>query len=158
MSAETERRIAAFLDAQHVLSLATCGPDGPHAANLLYVRDGHTLLWMSDPGSRHSAALETDARAAATVTCDRFDFDDIRGVQLRGHARAITDASERGKARQLLEVRYPRLQQASIDPVMREACARAQLYRLVPERMVLIDNRRGFAHKDAVEIAGGVHG
>jgi hypothetical protein len=37
-----------------VMSLATSGESGPHAANVLYVRDDFALLWVSDPISRHS--------------------------------------------------------------------------------------------------------
>jgi nitroimidazol reductase NimA-like FMN-containing flavoprotein (pyridoxamine 5'-phosphate oxidase superfamily) len=61
MSADTAVRIATFLDANHVMSLATCGAEGPHAASVFYVRDGLALLWVSDPESRHSAQLEANA-------------------------------------------------------------------------------------------------
>jgi hypothetical protein len=36
MHAQAAARIAAFLDAHHVMSLATSGRDGPHAASLFY--------------------------------------------------------------------------------------------------------------------------
>jgi uncharacterized protein len=153
MSAETAMRVAAFLDAHHVVSLATCGPDGPHAANVLYARDGLALLWISDPTSRHSTDVEADARVAATVAPDYVDIDDIRGVQICGHARAITGASHRANAQRLLEARYPCVKQLShAPPALREAYARVELYRLDPCRVVLIDNSRGFGHKDTLDL------
>lgn len=152
MNAETVVRIAALLDANHVASLATSGPDGPHAASVFYVRDGLALLWVSDPKSRHSTELAANARVAATVAHDYFEFADIRGVQISGHAHAITDASERAKARLMLEARYPCLKRMSEGPpALREAYQRAEFYRLEPTRLVLIDNSRGFGHKDTLE-------
>jgi uncharacterized protein YhbP (UPF0306 family) len=152
MSAETAIRIAAFLDSHHVMSLATAGSTGPHAANVFYARDALVLVWMSEPGSRHSLELAADGRVAATVAPDYADFADIRGVQIAGHARVITDAPEKAKARTLLETRYPFLRRLSQGPAaLQEACGRIQFYRLEPERMVLIDNSRGFGHKDTIE-------
>lgn len=152
MSAETADRIAAFLDAHHVMSLATAGPQGPHAANVFYARDDFVLVWVSDPNSRHSLELASDSRVAATVAPDYFDFGDIRGVQISGRARVIAAASESAKARVLLEARYPFLRQlAAGPPALQEAYGRVQFYRLEPERMVLIDNSRGFGHKDTIE-------
>ncbi|HEY2426146.1 MAG TPA: pyridoxamine 5'-phosphate oxidase family protein [Pseudolabrys sp.] len=153
MSAETAIRIATFLDANHVMSLATCGAEGPHAASVFYVRDGLALLWVSDPKSRHSTELEANARIGATVAPDYFDYDDIRGVQISGRARVITDASERANARLILHARYPYLKQMSESrPALEEAYQRVEYYRLEPTRLVLIDNSRGFGHKDILEL------
>ncbi len=153
MSVQTAIRIAAFLDAHHVASLATCGSDGPHAANVFYVRDGLALLWVSDPNSRHSTELAANARVAATVAPDYFDYGDVRGVQISGQAHVITDASARANARLMLEAHYPYLTRMSESPpALREAYQRIAFYRLEPTRLVLIDNTRGFGHKDTLEL------
>jgi len=153
MSAETAIRIATFLDANHVMSLATCGADGPHAASVFYVRDGLALLWVSDPKSRHSTELAANARVAATIAPDCFDYDDIRGVQISGRAHVIKDASERANAEAMLQARYPYLARMSESPsAMREAYQRIEFYRLEPTRVVLIDNSHGFGHKDTLEL------
>jgi uncharacterized protein YhbP (UPF0306 family) len=153
VKAETAIRIAAFLDAHHVMSLATCGPDGPHATNVFYARDGFALLWVSDPNSRHSVALAASAQVAATVAPDYFDFDYIVGMQISGQARIISGLSERTHARRLLEARYPFLERLSQAPrALQEAYACVEFYRLEPTRMVLIDNSRGFGHKDELEL------
>jgi uncharacterized protein len=151
MSGDTAARIAAFLDAHHVMSLATCAAHGPHAANLLYARDGFALLWVSDPQTRHSADLEADSHAAATVAPDYRDFDEICGMQISGHAQRIDHTSERQLARALLEARYPSLQRLADRPPIKHAYDSAAFYRLVPRRMLIIDNKRGFGHKDALE-------
>lgn len=151
-SAETSARIAAFLDAHHVMSLATCGAQGPHAANVFYVRDGFVLLWISDPNSRHSMELKADGRVAATIAPDYRDFGDVCGVQICGTAHRVADASERRRAQTLLKTRYPFLKRLSDGPLaMKNAYESAELYRLDPNRMVIIDNRLGFGHKDTLD-------
>ena len=156
MTADSADRIAAFLDTHHVASLATCGPEGAHAANVFYVRDGFALLWVSDPKSRHSANLEIDGRVAATVAPDYFDIDDIRGVQISGRANTIVDSAHRSNARLLLEARYPGVRQMLHESsALREAYSRMEFYRLEPSRVVLIDNSRGFGHKDVLELSTG---
>ena len=152
MNNDLADRIAAFLAGHHVLSLATHGPDGPHAANLFYVCDGLALVWLSEPDTRHSLDVAADARVAATIAPDYTDFTEIRGVQVFGSARRIVDVDERRHHLALLEARYPFLGRLkSGPPKLQEAYARASPYRLQPIRMVLIDNTIGFGHKETIE-------
>jgi uncharacterized protein YhbP (UPF0306 family) len=156
MDDERAHRFLSFLDAHHVMSLATAGTDGPHATNLFYARDGFALVWVSDRTSRHSLHVECGAPVAATVAPDYADFRDARGVQIAGHARRIADADERAQARHLMQTRYPFLRMAEAPPEVREAYERADFYRLAPTRMVMIDNRRGFAAKETLELGARV--
>jgi len=72
MNSDLTARITAFLDAHHVMSLATVGGDGPHAANLFYARDGYALIWVSDTvelwGIVDSASEKKAVCIAAEVT------------------------------------------------------------------------------------------
>ncbi|HUI95863.1 MAG TPA: pyridoxamine 5'-phosphate oxidase family protein [Xanthobacteraceae bacterium] len=151
MADDVAQRVAAFLDEHHVMSLATLGAQGPHAANLFYARDGFALFWVSDPASRHSAELLADGRVAATIARDFADFPAIRGLQLAGRARRVMDAAERARAQQMLEARYPFLK-APRDGALRENYERAAIFRLDIVRCVLIDNSRGFGHKEVLEL------
>jgi len=146
-------RIAAFLDAHHVMSLATIGRDGPHAASLFYARDRFALLWVSDRTSRHSAELAADARVAATIAPDTSDYAAIAGLQVSGRARRLVDDAECARARRILETKYAFLRHLA-DAGVRDSYERAQIYRLDPDRLVLIDNTRGFGHKDVLDLAG----
>lgn len=154
MTSELGRQIRAFLDAHHVMSLASLGASGPHAANLFYACDGLALLWVSDPDTQHSREIEADPRVAATVAPDYTDFAVIRGVQMTGTARRIVAADERKRLQARLEARYAFLGQlASGPPKLREAYARTAVYRLQPARIVLIDNSKGFGHKETLELS-----
>ena len=153
MNDDLTARIAAFLDVHHVMSLATHGPDGPHAANLFYVRDGLALVWISEADTRHSLDVAADQRVAATIAPDYSDFTEIRGVQVFGAARQIVGDDERWHHLALLEARYPFLGRLKNGPPkLQEGYARAYPYRLEPLRMVLIDNSKGFGHKETLAV------
>lgn len=154
MNDDLARRIAHFLDLYHVVSLATAGPDGPHAANVFYARDGLSLFWVSEAESRHSCDIEANPRIAATIAPDYTDFMQVRGVQMHGTARRIADAGARARMLALLEARYPFLAQlAEAPPLLREAYQRIQVYCLTPTDIVLIDNTQGFGHKETLVVA-----
>ena len=145
-------RIGVFLDAQHVMSLATLGASGPHAANLFYARDGLAPVWVSEPDTQHSRNLSGTPQVAATVAPDTADFAAIQGLQIAGTARQITDTEERTRLLGLLEARYAFLKRlAAAPPKLREAYARTGVYRLQPSRIVWIDNTQGFGHKETLD-------
>jgi uncharacterized protein YhbP (UPF0306 family) len=153
MEPDLRRRIGAFLSEWHVMSLATADADGPHAANLFYACDGLALVWVSSPDTRHSRAIETSAQVAATVAPDCSDFPEVKGVQIEGTARKLTDTDERQANFAILEARYPFLaRRGQLPAAVREAYAQAGVYRLEPSRIVLIDNARGFGHRDVLEL------
>lgn len=144
--------IESFLDAHHVMTLATVGDAGAHAASLMYARSGFTLLWTSDPGSRHSVHLEREARVTATIAPDYTDFRVIRGLQIAGRARRVAGAKA-DAARAALVARYAFLAELSSGPPkLRTAFAQAGFYALEPERITLIDNTRGFGHKETLAL------
>ena len=154
MADDLHQRIEAFLDEHHVMSLATLGPGGPHAANLFYARDGLALVWVSDADSQHSLNLVAAPLVAVTVAQDYSDFAGIRGLQMTGTARHVKGADERSRLLGLLETRYPFLKQLASAPAkLREAYARTAVYRFEPARIVLIDNTRSFGHKEILDLS-----
>ena len=154
MDTELGRQIGSFLAAHHVMSLATSGAGGPHATSLFYACDGLALVWVSEPDTRHSREIETDPRVAATVAPDFSDFASIRGVQVAGTARQIEATDDRKRHLAQLEARYPFLGHLAAGPLqLRQAYARTGVYRLAPARIVLIDNSKGFGHKETLELS-----
>jgi len=154
MTIELDRQIGSFLAAHHVMSLATFGSSGPHATSLFYACDGLALVWVSEPDTQHSQEIEADPRVAVTVAPDYSDFAAIRGVQIVGAARRIVAEGERMRHLAQLEARYPFLGQLAAGPLkLRQAYARTAVYRLQPARIVLIDNSKGFGHKETLELS-----
>jgi uncharacterized protein len=140
--------IAAFLESQHVVSLATLVDGAAHAANVMYALEDLSLYWTSHPGSRHSLAIGRDPRVAATVAPDYTDFRLIRGVQIAGRARRLSDAAEAARARELLQRRFAFLRETDAMPAaVRTALEKSAYYRLEPESVTLIDNAKGFGNR-----------
>jgi len=153
MNAKLAERIEAFLAAHHVLSLATCGPAGAHAANLFYACDGFAPVWVSDVDARHSREIEADPRVTATIAQQYTDFASIQGLQIAGVARKVAE-KDRGPYLTLLEARYPFLKRLASAPMeLRKAYARVVVYRIEPIRIVLIDNTIGFGHKETLSFS-----
>jgi uncharacterized protein YhbP (UPF0306 family) len=154
MTTELAGQVGAFLAAHHVMSLATLGASGPHATNLFYACDGLALLWVSDLESQHSREIAADPRVAATVAPDYSDFVAIRGLQITGAARQIMETEDRMRHLARLEARYRFLAQLAGAPLkLSEAYARTTVYRLQPTRIIMIDNTKGFGHKETLEVS-----
>lgn len=152
--AELRAEILAFLDAHTVMTLATAGHGG-HACSLMYARDGFSLLWVSDPDSRHSRELEAEPRCAVTIAPDYEDFKEIRGLQIHGNARRINNPAARAKGMAKLAARYAFLKQFLTGPAeLKRQMRKAAVYRLDPERITLIDNSKGFGHRDVLDLGG----
>lgn len=153
LGSDLRQRIGVFLGEWHVMSLATADREGPHSANLFYACDELALVWVSAVDARHSRAIAMSPHVAATIAPDYSDFAGIKGLQIDGAARRLTDADERRASFALLEERYPFLaRRADLPAAVREAYARAAVYRLEPSRIVLIDNTRSFGHRDVLEL------
>ena len=146
--------IETLLGANHVMHLATdAGDGGVHAASLFFALDGLSLLWTSDPAARHSQHLEANRQVAATVAPDCSDFRDVRGLQIAGVACRLRSAAEVERASLAMRLRYPFLEQlASGPPELSQAFAQAGFYRLDPAQITLIDNARGFGHKQTLQV------
>lgn len=138
--------LADFLAAHNTLCLATVGPEGrPHAAAVFYAAGPDlTLYFLSDPTTRHAQHIGTGAWVAATIEANNQDWRSIRGLQIHGLA-APCAGDEVIVARRIYGERFPFIASAQTLAV---ALARARYYRLVPSWIRLIDNTRGFGHKE----------
>jgi hypothetical protein len=136
------------------VSLATVVEGTAHAASVMFALDDFALYWTSDPGTRHSLAIEREARVAATVAPDYSDFRLIRGVQIAGRARRLSAAGEAAHARELLRGRFPFLRELDALPAaLRAALDTTAYYRLDPDAIAWIDNTKGFGNRHTLRIS-----
>lgn len=150
MPPDARDRALAFLEAHHVLSLATAGEEGPWAAAVFYASRGFTLWFLSSPSSRHARNLAASRRAAATVQDDTDDWRAVKGLQLEGAVRLLQGA-EAEEARALLGARFPVVAGGG-PPEIAAALARVGWYRLTPQRLYLVDNAAGFGRREEVPL------
>lgn len=152
MPPELAQTVAQFLRRHHVMTLATCGAAGPWAAAVFYVNVGPALYFLSSPHSRHGRDLAQDPRCAATVQQDTGDWTRIQGIQLEGRAVAL-EGDEAQLARRHYGEKFALVGQAQLAPApIAAALAKVRWYRLQLAQLHFIDNRRGFGHRDSVDL------
>ncbi len=143
---------ADFLDRHHVMTLATCGPDGPWAAAVFYANEGGTLYFVSSPASRHCRNLALVARCSATIQEDCADWTQIKGVQLEGQVSEL-QGDDADQARQRYGIKFPIVGRLAGAPAaIVAALAKVRWYRLQAERLYVIDNSLGFGHREEIAV------
>lgn len=152
MAAELPASVADYLAHHRVMTLATCGADGPWAAAVFYANAGASLYFISSPSSRHGRNLAQDPRCAATVQEDYSDWTRIKGIQMEGLACEI-QGDEVVQAQRCYAGKHPLVGRlASAPAVIVAAFAKVRWYRLQPRCMHFIDNSRGFGHREAIDL------
>jgi uncharacterized protein len=125
------------------MTLATVGLTGePHAAPVYFAADPQLRFYFfSETSSQHAQDVHHEPRAAATLYPECFDWQDIRGIQMRGIVQPVNAGEQWEIAWEMYESKFPFVSE------MKEIVARNQLYIFSPTWMRLIDNRRGFGFK-----------
>jgi len=129
------------------LTLATTGLSGePYAASVYFVailteNPWPPVYFFSDPNSQHSQNLAQNPLAAAACYPECSDWQDIRGLQMRGEVHPVPKGPQWEGAWQHYQAKFPFVK--SLEAVV----ARNSLYKFQPGWTRLVDNRRGFGFK-----------
>lgn len=150
MSQELEARIKQFLAAHTTLTLATVAEDGrPQAAPLFFAEtDDLSLIFISETKVRHSRNIARDRRVAATIYADGQQWQSIRGVQLEGECISLSGAAA-NHARAIYLAKYPFIKADKLLAAMMHVVT---FYKILPVWLRLIDNSRGFGHKEELRL------
>ncbi|MFD6068530.1 MULTISPECIES: pyridoxamine 5'-phosphate oxidase family protein [Amycolatopsis] len=85
--------LAAFLDEQKVINVATIGPNGrPHLAPLWYYPHESGVATWTYGSSQKAKNLERDPRATVLIE-DGDSYDKLRGISLEADVEVITDTA-----------------------------------------------------------------
>jgi uncharacterized protein YhbP (UPF0306 family) len=124
-----------LLDASPLCSIATVTPEGDAYVNTAYFAWGSDLnvVWLSDPGAKHSRNILTSGTAAVAVydSSQTWGQPD-RGIQLFGTAREVEEA-ESGDAAELYVSRFA--------DFARNDLGSYRFYVFRPHRVKLFDER-----------------
>ncbi len=152
---ELVERIRAFLAAHSTLTLATVDDAGQaQAAALFYAAaDDLNLYLLSSPNSRHSRNLRREPRVAATIQAGGQPWQQIRGLQIEGTLRPVEGVQETAKAARIYAARFEFLRGllaggSDLPVTLIGPVASSRFYVLRPAWIRLIDNSRGFGHKE----------
>jgi uncharacterized protein YhbP (UPF0306 family) len=136
------QRVAAFLDTETTLALATVTVGGSaRVTPLFYLPQGLRLYWFSSSSSGHSRNLGEHPPCAVTVYSRTDDWKQIRGVQMRGMASMVHDPPlcQAITAAYTARFRLGKLFAANLS--------KSGLYCFDPEWLRYIDNSRRFGYK-----------
>src|SRR5512135_3071871 len=122
------------------LTLATRGADGaPHAAPVYFAAgDDLRFYFFSEPDIQHAQDLAAEPRAAVAFYPEGVDWQDIRGVQMRGRVSPIEQGPEWEAAWERYTAKFPFVRS------LKAIVARNALYVFIPDWVRMVDNRRGF--------------
>ncbi|MCS6848980.1 MAG: pyridoxamine 5'-phosphate oxidase family protein [Anaerolineae bacterium] len=140
-----------FLAQHNALTLAYTDEAGVGACGLWFAADDDLACYfLSSPETRHGRALRDGGAVAFAIHKDDQDWRAIRGVQGRGWCSPVPAADAAGPWRVYLQ-RFPFVAQQFPD--LEAALRTAWLWRITPAWLRLIDNTRGFGHKQEIMLA-----
>ena len=127
-----------------VLTLATVDlKNQPHAASLYFAADqANRLYFYSDPDSQHGKDAAGGCSAAVTIHPLVEGWEEIRGLQMEGIVRPVSDPVEREKAFNIYRNKF--LFVSGLKNLLDEN----SLYVFTPHWIRLVDNLRGFGYKE----------
>jgi uncharacterized protein YhbP (UPF0306 family) len=129
----------------------------PWAAAVFYANDEFDLYFFSHPGSRHGINMAANTRVSAAIYGDCRDWESIRGIQLEGRVELLQSAKLEARFWAVYRKRFPFAGELFHKPpdAVRLKLSGIRRYRLRPETVWYLDNRRGFGYRQRLDLAPG---
>ncbi len=155
-----KQTILSYIKQHNTVTIATLDATSLWATALFYANDGFTLYFLSDPKTRHGRNLVEHPSVAATINEDYHDWRSIKGIQLEGTACVVTGRIEKAKAMAMYLRKYPFVAEffgspSKIGKGMFDKVSSTTLYKIVPTRILFIDNEKGFGHREELTLTLG---
>lgn len=146
-----KERVATTLQSNRIMTLACSDDGGLWTAPVFYSQNEYNLIWVSSPNSRHSKAFKNDPEAAASIYNSKSEWQRIQGLQISGRVDCPQDEEEIKELRRFYTRKFPFTgaffsQKGMLPEPIKSKVEDVQFYRLVPNRIRLVDNsvRFGF--------------
>lgn len=153
MNAQDRAAVRSMLEAHNTLTLATSADGRPWAASVFFASDSRlNLYFVSDRRTRHGRDIAAAPVVAAAVNPDCSRWGDVRGLQIEGRVDVVTGI-ERLNALRIYLAKFHDVRALFENPetederTIAERLKAANLYRLTPTWIRLIDNSRWFGYK-----------
>jgi uncharacterized protein YhbP (UPF0306 family) len=160
MSDADRDAIRQMLEAHNTLALATCRDGQPWTASLFFASDEKlNLYFVSDYRTRHARDIEDGSEAAATVNADSALWTEVKGLQITGSVTVLSGVQRLNALRRYLakfaDVRALfEAPQSKDEETIAQRLKAANMYRLQPNWIRLIDNSKWFGYKVEIENLG----
>ncbi|MBI2917525.1 MAG: pyridoxamine 5'-phosphate oxidase family protein [Chloroflexi bacterium] len=151
--------VQAYLRDHNTMTLASAADGCPWAATVFYAHRDFDLYFLSDPDSRHCREMVASPTVAATITEDYRDWRQIKGIQLEGVAQPVSSRREQVVALAAYVAKFPFV--AGFFPAAGFRLSRiriggrpvsVRLYKVVPHRLLYLDNQKGFHHREELSL------
>lgn len=147
-----------MLESHNTITLATCNGGRPWAASLFFASDKRlNLYFVSDHRTRHARHIQDCDSAVATVNADCDRWLDVKGLQVEGRVSVVSGVDRMtALGHYLAKFRDVRAlfeaPQGDDEETIAKRLKAANMYRLEPSWIRLIDNSRWFGYKTEFEI------
>lgn len=154
MNDETRQTIRQLLEGHNTLTLATTDGESPWATAVFFASDAElNLYFVSDRRTRHGCNLAANDRVAGAVSSDCATWNEIRGLQLEGQVTVLEGLARLSALKTYLS-KFPDVSsllerpQDKSEETIATRLREANIYRLSPDSIRLIDNSLGFGYKE----------
>jgi hypothetical protein len=138
----TEAEVSAMLAQSRKLQLASLNSDGSvHLVTMFYGLAGERIVFWTYRSSQKARNLTRDPRVTCLVE-DGTDYFELRGVQITGVVRAVTDMPGVLEIGQLIAAGMPDVPQDALEEYVATAARKRVGYIMQPQRVVSWDHRK----------------
>ncbi len=153
MADDDRAAIRQMLETHNTMTLATVRDNEPWAASVFYASDGQlNLFFVSDYRTHHAQDIGDGAKVVATVNADCAEWSAVQGLQIAGFVETV-DGLERMNALRHYLLKFVDVKSLFEAPknkdeeTIAQRLKAANMYRLKPRWIRLIDNSRWFGFK-----------
>lgn len=134
MSTEIPSDVLDYLETHHTLTLATASPTGlPHAATLVYVREGLALYLCTLPETTTAQNIEQNPAVSFVIDEYSPDWTKTKGIQGSGEAAVLLNPADISKVVSLFQQKFPFLSEVRTSNL--------SFYRITPMTVQFINNQ-----------------
>ena len=159
MSDGLRAEILDFLEGQAAMTVATSASNVPWASSVFYAYDDDlNFYFLSSPTTRHTTNIAGNVKVAVTIIGDEKDWQKVRGVQVDATAVRVGPA-DLPRAAEVYFGRYPAFRdmvgapEGADEEALVSALEHVHFYKITPRMVRMIDNGKGFAHKEELVLA-----
>jgi hypothetical protein len=140
--------ICRYLERHTTLSLATCHNSQPWSTDLFYANDEDCrLFFVSSVTTRHCQHIAVNPQVSVSISGEVADWVEIKGLQLDGMAGVVSEP-DRAWVIDTYLTKFPALKKLHKASEILSSFWESSFYRISPKWIRLIDNSKGFGHKD----------
>ena len=142
--------ICRYLVRHTTLSLATSHDNQPWSTDLFYASDEDCRLYfVSSVTTRHCQHIAANPHVSVSISGEVDGWGEIKGLQFDGVAGVVSEADRDGVIEMYL-TKFPALKKWHPAFEIMDLLLESHFYRISPKWIRLIDNSKGFGHKEEV--------